>query len=82
MVRIPGGTFSMGTSYAEDARENMPAKDREDSKPQHNVTVQAFLLARTTVTRGAFAAFIRAAGAASVERHPGRSQGLLWLQAG
>ena len=75
MVRIPGGTFSMGTSYAEDARENMPAETREDSKPQHNVTVQAFLLARTTVTRRAFAAFIRAAGERPSNGIPGVRKG-------
>ena len=74
MVRIPGGTFTMGTSYAEDEREGVPQQDRERSKPQHNVTVQPFLLAKTTVTRGEFAAFVRAMG-----ERPGNGG---WLSSG
>jgi len=52
MVRIPGGTFVMGTSYDEDEREGVPEPYRELSKPQHKVTIQPFLLAKTTVTSG------------------------------
>jgi formylglycine-generating enzyme required for sulfatase activity len=62
MVTIPAGTFVMGTSYAEDKREHIYGKASDWSKPQHTVTVDAFLLAKTTVTRGEFAAFVKAKG--------------------
>ena len=62
MVTIPSGTFIMGTSYAEDRRKHTYGKASDWSKPQHAVTVDAFLLAKTTVTRGELAAFVKAKG--------------------
>src|SRR5271169_908455 len=51
MVRIPGGTFRMGSDkhYAEEA-------------PVHRVTVDAFRIDRTSVTNREFREFVRATG--------------------
>jgi formylglycine-generating enzyme required for sulfatase activity len=50
MVRIPGGTFTMGTD------EGFPFEG-----PAHRVTLKPFLLDRTEVTVAEFARFVRAA---------------------
>jgi len=65
MVRIPGGTFTMGTSEAQDSQQNLPSDYQGWSKPQHTVTVQSFMMAKTPVTRGQYAAFVAATGASS-----------------
>jgi serine/threonine-protein kinase len=49
MVEIPGGTFQMG-------RNDGPPQER----PEHTVTVQKFLLARTEVTNADYAEFVSA----------------------
>jgi sulfatase modifying factor 1 len=51
MVRIPGGTFSMGSNdhYPEEA-------------PVHRVTVDGFWIDRTPVTNRQFKAFVKATG--------------------
>ena len=51
MIRIPGGTFRMGSDkhYAEEA-------------PSHRVTVDAFWIDRTPVTNRQFKTFVRATG--------------------
>ena len=51
MIRIPGGTFRMGSDqhYPEEA-------------PVHRVTVDAFWIDRTPVTNRQFKAFVRATG--------------------
>jgi formylglycine-generating enzyme required for sulfatase activity len=52
LVVIPEGQFAMGSIPAE------PAQARE--LPQHRVTVRSFAAARFAVTRGEFAAFVKA----------------------
>ncbi len=51
MVRIPGGTFAMGTN------DGFPFEG-----PVHSVTIKPFLLDRHEVTVGQFARFIKATG--------------------
>src|SRR5690348_5123902 len=55
MVRIPGGTFRMGSDrhYAEEA-------------PAHRVTVSEFFIDRTPVTNRQFKEFVRATGHVTV----------------
>jgi len=60
MARIPAGSFTIGSSDEEDKREGVPAEYAKWSKPQRTVSVAAFELAKNTVTRGEFAAFVRA----------------------
>lgn len=60
MVKIPGGTFTMG-------RDDGP----EDERPAHEVTVAPFEMDATEVTVGQFAAFVKATGYVTVsERQP------------
>ncbi|MBE9200697.1 SUMF1/EgtB/PvdO family nonheme iron enzyme [Nodularia sp. LEGE 06071] len=49
MVKIPGGTFLMGSP------ENEPERD-EDESPQHSVTIQPFFMGKFTVTQAQWAA--------------------------
>lgn len=53
MVVLPAGRFRMGSEESEDRRESWPVRD---------VEVAAFALGRTEVTRGEYAAFVRATG--------------------
>ena len=62
MVRVPAGTFTMGTSAAQDDQQNLPSDYQSWSKPQHTVTVSSFLMAKTPVTRGQYAQFVSATG--------------------
>jgi formylglycine-generating enzyme required for sulfatase activity len=55
MVVVPAGRFQMGSPVDEPNR-----KDNEG--PRHAVTLNAFALGRTTVTRGDFSKFVRATG--------------------
>jgi formylglycine-generating enzyme len=73
MVRIPGGTFAMGSDrhYAEEA-------------PAHRVTVDAFWMDRYAVTNADFARFVRETGhvtlcerAPSASDYPGADPALL-----
>ncbi|WP_332837429.1 formylglycine-generating enzyme family protein [Neoroseomonas rubea] len=59
MVRVPGGTFLMGSDrhYAEE-------------RPAHNVYVDPFWMDATAVTNAAFAAFVAATGYVSVAERP------------
>jgi formylglycine-generating enzyme required for sulfatase activity len=62
MVRIPGGTFSMGG-------DNNLGLD--DEYPKHTVTVKEFWMDATEVTNAQFAAFVRATGyVTTAERKP------------
>jgi formylglycine-generating enzyme required for sulfatase activity len=51
MVRIPGGTFQMGSNCGRDAE-----------KPLHKVSINTFYLGRTAVTVGQFRAFVAESG--------------------
>ncbi|MEX2449514.1 MAG: SUMF1/EgtB/PvdO family nonheme iron enzyme [Rhodospirillales bacterium] len=57
MVKIPGGTFTMGRGDGPD-----------DEKPAHRVSVENFLLDKTPVTNRAFASFLNATGGKTHER--------------
>jgi formylglycine-generating enzyme len=59
MVRVPGGTFTMGSDdhYPEEA-------------PAHPVHVDGFWIDRTTVTNDAFAAFVAATGHVTMAERP------------
>jgi iron(II)-dependent oxidoreductase len=53
MIRIPGGSFLMGSNDGPD-----------DERPQHRVDVAEFFIDRTKVTNGQFALFLNAVGPA------------------
>ena len=55
MVKLPGGTFHMGT----DSQEGFPA---DGEGPVRAVTLRPFLIDRTTVTNRQFRKFVDAAG--------------------
>jgi formylglycine-generating enzyme required for sulfatase activity len=62
MVVIPAGTFLMGATEAETAREAVPADYAARERPQHAVTIaRPFALARHEVTRRDYARFVAAA---------------------
>ncbi|MGY4462694.1 formylglycine-generating enzyme required for sulfatase activity [Bradyrhizobium sp. LB13.1] len=65
MVRIPGGTFRMGSNhhYPEEA-------------PVHRVTVDGFWIDRTPVTNLQFKEFIRTTGHRTFAEIPTRPEGL------
>ena len=54
-VRLPGGTFTMGSPSTEQDRW-------DDEGPQHQVTVSAFSIGAYEVTMGEFRAFVTATG--------------------
>src|SRR5215469_4133753 len=51
MIRVPGGTFRMGSD-----------KHYPEEAPVHRVTVDAFWIERTPVTNRAFRKFVNATG--------------------
>ena len=53
MVKLPGGTFMMGS-------DDSDPEASSDEKPRHRVTVKAFSLGQYEVTRAQFAAFVDA----------------------
>lgn len=55
MVALPGGTFRMGSDDAD-------ARPEDGESPPRPVAVDAFAIARTTVTNAQFAAFVDATG--------------------
>ncbi len=55
MIALPGGTFLMGTDYAEGFQQ-------DGEGPVRAVTLDAFMMDRTPVTNARFAAFIAATG--------------------
>jgi formylglycine-generating enzyme required for sulfatase activity len=60
MVVIPPGTFVMGTSPEEAAREKVWGPFVTMESPQHKVTIgRAFALGKFHVTRGEFAVFVK-----------------------
>jgi formylglycine-generating enzyme required for sulfatase activity len=66
MVAIPAGTFSMGASAAEIdwARDKLalPAVRVAIEQPAHQVSVKAFAMSATEITRNQFEAFVRDSG--------------------
>ena len=63
MVRIPGGTFEMGSTEGEG-----------DEKPTHTVTVNSFMMGKYEVTVGQFAQFV----AESNHKTDAEKQGSSW----
>ena len=55
MVAVPGGRFAMGSPGNEEGRYN-------NEGPVHSVNVAGFAMAKTHVTRGEFAAFVKQTG--------------------
>jgi len=63
MVKVPPGTFLMGSSAAETTREGFDDKSMGYEHPQHTVKIaREFALGQYTVTRGEFADFVRETG--------------------
>jgi len=63
MVELRPGRFVMGVPDQEEAREQLPMRDRGVARPQHAVTFrQGFYLAKYPVTRGEFARFMNESG--------------------
>ena len=65
MVVIPAGRFTMGSSPGEKAwaaAHGGSAYAVADEAPQHTVTLKSFALGKYDVTRGEYAAFVRATG--------------------
>lgn len=62
MVRLPGGTFTMGNERVFDARvgDKMVPKSFPEEAPAHKVTVKEFWIDETEVTNARFAAFVKA----------------------
>jgi formylglycine-generating enzyme required for sulfatase activity len=62
MVKLPGGTFMMGTAEADrliDPRTGKPAKN---DGPQHAVMIEPFAIGKYEVTVGEYRAFVEATG--------------------
>jgi formylglycine-generating enzyme required for sulfatase activity/dienelactone hydrolase len=65
MVVIPAGSFTMGSSAAEKAwaaSHGGSVYAVSDEAPQHQVSLPSFALGKYHVTRGEYAAFVRATG--------------------
>ncbi len=65
LVVIPAGTFTMGSSAAEQAQAKAAgalSKYTDWENPQHGVRVQSFAAGKYAVTRGEFSAFVRTTG--------------------
>lgn len=61
MAVIPPGSFNMGSSLDERAREGVPEAFASREGPQHRVTIpRAFALARYEITRAQYARFVSA----------------------
>ncbi len=59
MVVIPAGSFEMGAPDSElDEDEN----ETEGRHPRHHVSIRTFALGKSAITRGQFAAFVKATG--------------------
>ncbi|MFO1087667.1 MAG: SUMF1/EgtB/PvdO family nonheme iron enzyme, partial [Reyranellaceae bacterium] len=91
MVSIPVGSFLMGASPAEEDREKVPERSRNQATPLRSVRVtQPFSLARYEVTRAQYAAFVTATGHAAGagceafgdDGKWGEKQGLNWRNPG
>jgi formylglycine-generating enzyme required for sulfatase activity/predicted MPP superfamily phosphohydrolase len=66
LVRIPGGTFMMGTRDDDEGDE--------DERPQHEVVLGEFYLARTPVTNAQYARFLAAHPEAQVPEYWGNAR--------
>jgi formylglycine-generating enzyme required for sulfatase activity len=55
MIRVPGGTFRMGSDEKDEDVQS-------DEKPAHDVTLRDFYMGRTEVTNAQFAAFLNEKG--------------------
>jgi formylglycine-generating enzyme len=63
MVKVPSGTFVMGSSSSETTREAVTDQRAGWERPPHSVTIKSeFALGQYAVTRGEFAAFVRETG--------------------
>ena len=62
MALIPAGRFAMGSTVREASRDKVIPQIAEAERPQHEVTLRAFLMARHDVTRGEFARFVTETG--------------------
>ena len=63
MVKVPAGTFIMGSIAAETTREEIESKYVAHERPPHTVSItREFALGQFAVTRGEFATFIRDTG--------------------
>ena len=65
LVVIPPGSFTMGSSAAEQALANAggtPASFTSRESPQHTVNIRSFAAGRYAISKGEFAAFVRAKG--------------------
>ena len=63
LVVLPGGTFTMGSSAAEQALANAGGLDKkitDRESPQHSVSIKSFAAGKYAVTKGEFAAFAKA----------------------
>lgn len=68
MIVVPAGTFTMGSSPAEQkwatAHGATPASVADES-PQHEMSIPSFAIGRYDVTRGEYATFVRQTGYSS-----------------
>ena len=65
MVVIPAGSFTMGSSAAEQSLANsggLPANFTGRENPQHRVNIRSFAAGRYAISKGEFATFVRAKG--------------------
>jgi formylglycine-generating enzyme required for sulfatase activity len=70
MVVIPGGKFTMGSPPEEKAwaaSHGATLESVADETPQHTVSLPSFALGKYHVTRGEYAAFVRATGYSSAD---------------
>ena len=65
MMVIPAGSFTMGSSAAEQSLANsggLPANFTGRENPQHRVNIRSFAAGRYAISKGEFATFVRAKG--------------------
>lgn len=62
MIILPTGVFLMGSEEAETRREGISDKEGATERPRHQVRIGSFALGTHEVTRGQFAAFVKATG--------------------
>lgn len=90
MIVVPAGRFEMGMAEGEQQRFEVPPALAGFEQPRHAVTIaKPFALAKAEVTRGEFAAFIRATNfhvapgcVAPAEGRPVRNAELSWQNPG
>jgi formylglycine-generating enzyme len=63
MVRLPPGTFMMGSSEAEAKREEAKDEEVADERPRHSVMIKREIaIGQYAITRGEFGAFVKETG--------------------